>query len=359
MSNSRHQFRKNFTIWALITLTGTALGASYALITEGYLAFGVLNGFFISSGVIAFEMFFLNSRLGTPLRRMQRSFFLIITALVWISIIFFSLHFVSHYFDTIGIRTGDPERHKDLTLMLQDTLVAYAFSLLLFFAMRIRGLVGARVLFNFLLSRYHRPLHEERIFLFIDLVNSTGIAEKLGDLKTQALIAQFFFDIAKPIVEYGGETHRYIGDEVVVTWKFADGIKSAKCVHCIFAIQDLIAKQAQKYRSEFGLVPQFRAGMHGGSVVASEVGDDKLEIVYFGDTVNVAARLERLCKEMNQSFLISEELMRCIDLSEDTVIARHNVVTVSGKERPIEIYSLVKNRPLSDRQYNTPHTAAS
>jgi class 3 adenylate cyclase len=110
---------------------------------------------------------------------------------------------------------------------------------LLNFFGRIRSLVGDRVLLNFLLGRYHRPLREERVFLFLDLAHSTMLSEKLGDLRVQSLIGRFFFDIARPISEYGGETHRYIGDEVVVTWPLEEAIREARCIRCVFAIQDL------------------------------------------------------------------------------------------------------------------------
>ena len=53
--------------------------------------------------------------------------------------------------------------------------------------------------------------------MFLDLAGSTPLAEKMGDVAVQSLIGRFFFDIALPISEHQGETHRYIGDEVVVT----------------------------------------------------------------------------------------------------------------------------------------------
>ncbi len=65
------------------------------------------------------------------------------------------------------------------------------------------------------------------------------------------------------------------------------------------------------------MVSEFRIGMHGGSVVASEVGDDKREIVYFGDTINTAARLEQMCKQLKRAFLVSGELLSRMSLSSD------------------------------------------
>ena len=67
----------------------------------------------------------------------------------------------------------------------------------------------------------------------------------------------------------------------------------------------MVREKAPDYEREFGVVPKFRTGLHGGPVVASECGDHKQEIVYFGDTVNTAARIEQQCKAFDCSFLTS------------------------------------------------------
>ncbi len=52
-----------------------------------------------------------------------------------------------------------------------------------------------------------------------------------------------------------------------------------------------IARNAARYRDRFGAVPEFRAALHCGEIVAGEIGDVRREIAYVGDTLNVAARL--------------------------------------------------------------------
>ena len=81
----------------------------------------------------------------------------------------------------------------------------------------------------------------------------------------------------------------------------------------MFDIQELIVAQSPHYEAEFGVVPRFRAGIHGGPVVASEVGDDKREIVYFGDTVNTAARLvEQLNLDLENGMAILGRRFHCL-----------------------------------------------
>ena len=63
---------------------------------------------------------------------------------------------------------------------------------------------------------------------------------------------------------------------------------------------DLIAARAAAYRREYDAVPEFRAGIHGGPVVVAQCGDFNQEIVYFGDTVNTAARVQQRCKDVGR-----------------------------------------------------------
>src|SRR5271166_2128976 len=46
-------------------------------------------------------------------------------------------------------------------------------------------LIGGKVLFNFLIGRYRRPIREERVLLFLDLAGSTSLAEEMGEVRVQ------------------------------------------------------------------------------------------------------------------------------------------------------------------------------
>src|SRR5439155_16084251 len=91
---------------------------------------------------------------------------------------------------------------------------------------------------------------------------------------------------SRPILDADGEIYQYAGDEVVVTWPLAAGVRSANCVRCFFAIRDAIARGAARYRRDFGVVPGFRGGLHAGAVTAGELGDLRQQIVFVGDILN-------------------------------------------------------------------------
>jgi class 3 adenylate cyclase len=68
------------------------------------------------------------------------------------------------------------------------------------------------------LAPYHRPVRRRLIVMFLDLADSTHLAEALGELRVHDLITRFFFDIDEPIRAFGGAVHAYVGDEVIVSW---------------------------------------------------------------------------------------------------------------------------------------------
>jgi class 3 adenylate cyclase len=178
--------------------------------------------------------------------------------------------------------------------------------------------------------------------MFLDLAGSTTLAEQMGELRVQDLLTRFFYDIDGAIVAHGGEVHAYVGDEVIVTWPVG-GKPDRSPVDCFFAIQDRVAALAGQYQREFALVPEFRAGIHAGPVVISECGDSHRQVAYFGDTVNVAARLQAHCKEAGRPLLVSGELRRLLPSGTDLAVEALGPTRLRGRAAPIEIFAITRS----------------
>src|SRR5947209_12142888 len=154
-------------------------------------------------------------------------------------------------------------------------IVGIGFSISLFVGaiFAFRRMIGGRVLGSFLLGTYHRPRREQRIIMFLDIADSTALAEQLGEVRVHDLITRFFFDIDEPIADYEGEVHAYVGDEVIVTWPLSEDPElNARALRSFFAIEEKMVDLALSYTQEFGAVPRFRAGIHAGSVVIRACG---------------------------------------------------------------------------------------
>ncbi len=241
------------------------------------------------------------------------------------------------------------EGHFDPLISFKIGLPIYIYVasvvFVLFSISQVVRIVGPRVMFNIIFGRYRRPKREDRVFLFLDIKGSTPLSERLGDIGVQHLIAGFFADISEPILEWGGEVHRYIGDEVVIMWTLREGIKNASCLRCCLAIQDHIKARAGHYQKVYGAVPEFRMGLHGGPVVAAQCGDIKQEIVFFGDTINTTARIEQYCKQANRDLLISDQLYDQLPDSGDWQADSLGPVLLRGRQHEIGLLA-VSHSPL-------------
>lgn len=210
------------------------------------------------------------------------------------------------------------------------------------FLVMISQKLGPGVMMNWMVGRYYNPRQEERIFMFLDMKDSTTLAEQLGDMKFSALVREFLNDLSYPVTKTKGEVSHYIGDEAVLCWKLDRGLKDARCLEIFFLMQDVLESRRAFYEKQFGFVPSFKAGAHVGSVVATQVGEIKSEIVFHGDVLNTAARIQGLCNSLGDDFLISKELSDLIGPEHHYVIEPCGSHELKGKAQPVELRSVTR-----------------
>ena len=224
-------------------------------------------------------------------------------------------------------------------------LIGFGLSLVIGGVVETERLIGGELLASVLLGTYHRPARRQLIVMFLDLANSTRLAEAMGELRVHDLITRFFFDIDEPIGDFGGAVHAYVGDEVIVSWPVTDDPeRNARCLACFFAIERKIAGLAPDYEAKFGVVPAFRAGIHAGAVVVSECGDAKRQLAYFGDTMNVAARLCEYCKTINRRLVVSGELLRLVSVPDGLGVGEGKTIEVRGRQAPVEAHAIERRQ---------------
>lgn len=234
-----------------------------------------------------------------------------------------------------------PAALSDILIMpFHVFLYALAVCALIVFILRVRDLLGREVFTSMLISRYRRPVKEERVFLFIDLADSTAFAEKYGDLRAQEYLKALFAAFAEPVRRHKGAIDDYVGDAAIVTWRLERGIKFARCIRCVFDILDDIEANAATWRQNFGQVPRLRAALHGGFIITAEIGVDHHKITFFGDTVNTTARLESLCKSLGKQVLISAELAQRIKLPNTFDLEDLGVHAVKGRGQTLGVMAL-------------------
>jgi adenylate cyclase len=197
---------------------------------------------------------------------------------------------------------------------------------------------GKGNLVRILKGEYNVARHENKIFMFLDLNDSTSLAERLGDERYHQMLRDFFADISDEIVNNRGRIYQYVGDEVVVEWDLQDGGSNDCCLKTFFDIKAKMENQRDKYLKRYGLVPAFKAGLHYGRVVAGDVGTVKREITYSGDVLNTAARIMSMCSRLNTDLLVSSDLASLLGTTRYAV-RNFGAFALKGKEKEITLQS--------------------
>lgn len=194
------------------------------------------------------------------------------------------------------------------------------------------------VFLDILLGKYINPKTENRIVAFIDLSDSTTIAEKLGHTQYFRFIREFIYHTSNALIEYGGQIYQYVGDEIVVSWMYNDS-NMKRCLKSIIEARRNIQKASIEFKRDFDFIPEFRVGIHVGEVTVGEIGVIKKDIAMSGDTMNTTARIRSACSELNKKFIVSKDF---IDKSalEDFQSESLGLVELKGKRREIELFHL-------------------
>tara|TARA_B100000809_G_scaffold248991_1_gene279687 strand:- start:2037 stop:2819 length:783 start_codon:yes stop_codon:yes gene_type:complete len=215
-----------------------------------------------------------------------------------------------------------------------------AITLLTVFLLEVNDKFGPGILLKFLAGNYHQPKKEERIFMFMDMRSSTTIAEEIGNVKYFNLLNDLFADVTNTILNNEGEIYQYVGDEIVISWSMKKGVRKANCLNCFTQIQEKLVDLRPIYEKKYNVMPEFKAGIHYGSVMAGEVGVIKKDIIYSGDVLNTAARIQEQCNQYNVDILISKETFNLISDTDRYKLIPLGSIELRGKKRKIDLNTI-------------------
>ena len=193
------------------------------------------------------------------------------------------------------------------------------------------------VFIDIVMGKYLQPREEARIILFIDLRNSTPIAEKLGNNYFQ-FIRDFIFCISAGIMEHDGRVYQYVGDEIVAWWPSSKA-NAKKAINSLIESRKILNTNTNIFMSNYDIVPEYKAGMHLGTVTVGQVGISKKELVMSGNTINTASRIRSACTDLNQKFLVSKDIIDILEMK-DWQSESMGEVDLKGKNENIELFAL-------------------
>ena len=192
---------------------------------------------------------------------------------------------------------------------------------------------------DLLRGRYNNPQNENRIFLFLDINESTTIAERIGHEKYFNMLKDFFADITAPILATAAHIYQYVGDEVVLSWKNTPANK-LRCLKFVRQATNAIKRRENHYRNLYGVTPSFKAGIHAGEVTAGYIGIIKKDLAFSGDTLNTTARIRSKCHELKSSFVLSYEFLKGLENNNGYDIKEIGEMELKGRKKKEKLYSL-------------------
>ncbi len=218
----------------------------------------------------------------------------------------------------------------------------FIFFISIIFAHQMTSLVGRGITGKFLFARFKKPRIVERVFMFMDLNSSTTIAERIGPTQFFALIQDFMTDAGAEILEHGGEINKYVGDEIIIVWSVERGARNAAALRCVQAVHARLASRREYYEKRYGLVPEFKSGIHVGPAMVGELGDWKREIAYMGDVLNTTARIQGACKKLGAGVLVSEAYYEYLSEADRQGLRHAGRGRLRGKDELIRLYGIMQ-----------------
>lgn len=221
-------------------------------------------------------------------------------------------------------------------------IVVYAlfFCGLVSFTLMMSRKIESRIMFNIISGKYRKPVEEERIFMAIDLNNSTKIAEELEVERYCEFINQFYMDLTPAILSTNGQIYRYVGDQVLISWPVQKPGFNIRCLRTYFIAKNELTKQQEVYLSKWGYKPSFKAVIHTGKVVAGEIGDIKSQFVFHGAVLHQLARMEKHCNQIRVSLLLSNKYTSIIDLPSFYKLQECQQLTFNDNTEPMVLYTV-------------------
>ncbi len=151
------------------------------------------------------------------------------------------------------------------------------------------------------------------VIWFSDLRQSTSMADTMSREEYLAALNLYFDCVVGAIIDHDGEVLKFIGDAVLAIFPIENPSDSHPdaCARALLAIRtadEQISEVNLKRGAEGQPLLNFGTALHRGTITYGNVGTERrLDFTVIGPAVNEAARIEDLCKTLDEPVLVSAE----------------------------------------------------
>jgi len=332
------RLERNLRLLAWVAAAGAIAGMAF-IIALGHTAplsmmLGLAYGLVSSIALASIELFVLNGSMRGWLGGLSFTASLLVRSAIYAVVI--AVIQWSHFGERIAGLPLETSSQTFRSAFIFSAVVSVVMNL----AFGLSNIIGPRALLNFVTGRYHSPREENRFVLFVDIAGSTGLAERLGGVGIHRLLDRIFRLLTLSVVDYRGEVLNYVGDEIIVTWPERGGAVDCRPLRCFMAMRDELAGASSQLQHEFGVAPRIRGSLHFGPVIIGEIGDVKRAIVFNGDVMNTAARLEELSRTVDGGFLISRAAMERFGAAPPFAVRDLGRLPIRGRADGIDVVGI-------------------
>jgi len=315
-------------------IAGFAVSFAQGRTSASSMVVGITYGLLICVAIGSIELFVLDGPMRVWLGGLSFTANLIIRSAIYAAIII-----VIQLFQAGEVIAGVPLETSGNNFWF-GLIYSAAVAVLMNLGFGIANIIGPRAFLNFVTGRYHSPIEENRFVLFVDIAGSTGLAERLGGVGIHRLLDRTFRLLTLSVVDFRGEVLNYVGDELIVTWRENGGAVDCRPLQCFMAMRDALAQASSQFEREFGARPRIRGSLHFGPVIVGEIGDIKRAIVFNGDVMNTAARLEELSRKVDGGFLASRAAMERFSSAPPFAVRDLGRLPIRGRADGIDVVGI-------------------
>ena len=316
------------------TIAGLAVNFAQGRTSASSMVVGIAYGLLMSVAIGGTELFVLQGPMRAWLGDLSFTANLMVRSAIYAAIIV-----VIQFFQSGEIAAGLPPETSGQSFW-SGFIYSAVISVLMNLGFGIANIIGPRAFLNFIIGRYHTPVEENRFVLFVDIAGSTGLAEQLGGVGIHRLLDRTFRLLTLSVVDYRGEVFDYVGDELIVTWRERGGAVDWRPLRCFMAMRGELARASDQLQREFGAAPRIRGSLHFGPVIIGEIGDVKRAIVFNGDVMNTAARLEELSRNVEGGFLASRAAIERFSSSPPFAVRDLGCLPIRGRADGIDVVGI-------------------
>lgn len=181
------------------------------------------------------------------------------------------------------------------------------------------------------------------VIWYFDLQGFTKLAETTPGDQMIAMLNDYFGAVVGAVEAYGGDVLKFMGDGLLAIFKF-DTDDSAGCSRAIAAADELLGTMAainNRRGANDLIVTNFSLALHLGDLMYGNIGgEDRLDFTVIGPAVNMTARIQAMCRPLEQDIIMSSAVARSA-IRENKRIVSIGRYVLRGIPEPQELFTLV------------------